>query len=50
MVHHAVHDVLFIGVVVVAFLLAFQLGRKFTGWLERACGAGKRKDKDTPVP
>jgi len=46
MEHHAFHDVLFVGVVIVGFLLAFQLGRKLTGWLERACGACKRKDKD----
>lgn len=50
MVHHAVHDVFFVGIAIAAFLLVFHMGQKLAAWLEAAHGKWKTKNKDTPVP
>ena len=48
MVHHAVHDVVFLGLVIVAFLLVFHMGQKLAAWLAAAHDTWKTPDKDTP--
>lgn len=50
MVHHAVHDVFFVGIAIAAFLLVFRLGKKLAAWLEAVHGKGKTPNQDTPVP
>lgn len=50
MVHHAVHDVLFVGIAIAAFLLVFHMGQKLVAWLEAAHDKWKTQNQDTPVP
>lgn len=50
MVHHAVHDVFFVGIAIAAFLLVFHMGQKLVAWLEAAHDKWKTQNQDTPVP